>query len=210
MNNETHHEWPPFVEEWESKYRLRLDKYITSFRLSATQKTISYTNSELAGTASRISEHAKELLKEVRDFYKQAGIRANYDNLRELAIKHLINQDPGIDKRGLRYGMDSYSVQYPLLGLGIHMQVLAAEYKGQDSRSSHLSQWLVKNLISLSTQAGIPTDRTGSKQVKLLIDRVFEQVNTPDVVLKQPLERTITSLRSAYHKHGNTDEFWDL
>lgn len=182
-----------------------------------------YLNSELREDAERIEVQARDLLAAVKAFHEKAGVRSQLENHRDTALDHIERQWQAagwemsdMERTLHRAGMDPNSLQWPLVGLQIQMQVVDDAYRGKSSRSSFLRWSLARMIIHHCAKAGICVDPDKRKQyesLKRIINVAFERVNhhcRKDTPLVDPLRvETVNSIARVYLKLGDSFEFWN-
>jgi len=193
--------WPDWLDEYPAGFRGALDDLVRLASKVNEQRKVDATDPGLSRMTKDIGKDAGYLLKALHRLYKEAGFRYLDDDAKETAFDFDISQMPDLDdheKNLLRAGSDYFSIQLPLLGLITHMEVLHEKYASGGGRPpKHFEKNMVRRLVDLSTKAGIPLDKTGSRRSQELTSYFFDNVGIP-----HPDQRLLTEARSKLRKES--------
>jgi hypothetical protein len=192
-------DWPRWIDSKPKGFRAALDKLVADTKELLSKRDsyrAEYGNSRASSDAKKLSAAASQLLSDVRRYHNKVFM-AEADNLKVSALKHLSEQlEPDDIEKGLiQSAFSPYSLQWVLLGLSTHMNVISNSINTKGGQNPMLiEQWATDRLLALSDQAGISMKRSDSRNMQDLFAALFTKAGFN----KLPSERFFTNRKKAF------------
>jgi len=207
--------WPEIVSQQPKGFRIALDDLVSSTVEMKSRPP--KTNKEMGDAVEAIEKSARTLLERIDDLRVTGdlpGLCGIGDDPQNTAARQFMKDNWNLTEDELNQadiGTNLWQIQYPLLGLGLYMQILHEHHAGVDSRNSFISRHVIRRVVELCSKAGMDLlSRKNGDPVKQVIRYAFDNINT--ALGDQRKIKTLSSewygYRKACAKYGHGIKFY--